>query len=118
MRKLFLTSLIGVSFALFSCQEVKVGGITIFDPHGGEKALRDFEDMGKQDDLVREVAWQVAYNGKDYTKIDGRLKAKGKFLKYDNQGCALVRVEVLRYDEEMKMFTPLTMERKRVCLGN
>ncbi len=114
MVMLFLTSLF-----LFSCsKEVKVGGVTIFDPHGGEKALKGLQDMAKQGDLEKEVAWKVAYTGKDYEKTDGRLKVEGKFLKYSDNGCALVRIETLRYDEELKKFLPLDMKTREVCIGN
>ena len=116
MRRILALSLTG--FLLFSCsKEVKVGGVTVFDPHGGEKALKGLQDMAKQGDLEKEVAWQVAYTGKDYEKTDGRLKVKGKFLKYTDNGCTLVRIETLRLDEEIKKYVPVGTKTKVVCLG-
>jgi len=118
MKKAILLVIPLLSVILISCKEVKVGGITIFDPHGLEKAVKGLKDMSTAKELEDDVAWCVAYNGRDCEKTKDGVKAKGKFLKYDDFGCAIVRVETLIYDENLKIYKPFQMERKRVCLGN
>jgi len=116
MKRFIGFFLLGLSIILSSCsKEVKVGGITIFDPNGGEKALKDLSDIAKQGKLEDDVARAVGLYGKDQELIDGRLKIKGQFLKYDNNGCALVRIYTYRYDEEIKEFLLLDTKTKRVC---
>ena len=109
--------IIKTDFLLFSCsKEIKAGGVNVFDPHDSEKALKGLQDMAKQGDLEKEFAQQVAYTGKDYEKTDGRLKIEGKVLKYIDSGCALVIIETLGLDEEIKKYIPVSTKTTVVCL--